>query len=153
MEFRKPDSLKEQIFAKKYVLTKIMYAHCCSVTKLCPTLSDPMDCSMPGFRVLHYLPEFLKFMSIESVMLSSHLLFCLSFLLLTSIFPSIKVFSNESTLCIMWPKCRSFCFSIHPSFEYSGLISCRMDWFDLFDLQGTLKSLLQHHSPKASVLS
>ena len=58
MEFRKPDSLKERIFAKKYIFTKIMYAHCCSVTKLCPTLSDPMDCSMPGFRVLHYLPEF-----------------------------------------------------------------------------------------------
>ena len=151
MEFRKPDSLKERIFAKKYIFTKIMYAHCCSVTKLCPTLSDPMDCSMPGFRVLHYLPEFLKFMSIESVMLSSHLLFCLSFLLLTSIFPSIQVFSNESTLCIRWPNYWSFSFSISPFNEYSGLISFRIDWFDLLAVQGSLKSLLQHHSSKASV--
>ena len=95
---------------------------------------------------------FLKFMSIVSVMLSSHLLFCLSFLLLTSIFPSIKVFSNESTLCIMWPKCWSFCFSIRPSFDYSGLIFFRMDWFDLLTVQGTLKSLLQHDNWKATFI-
>ena len=96
--------------------------------------------------------SFLKFMSIESVMLSSHLLLCPSFLLLTSIFPSIKVFSNESALCIMWPKCQSFCFSVSPSNEYSGLISFRIDWFGLLVVQGTLKSLLQHHSSKASIL-
>ena len=94
----------------------------------------------------------LKLMSIESVMPSNHLIFCSPLLLLTSIFPSIRVFSNESVLRIRWPKYWSFSFSISPSNEYSGLISFRIDWFDLLAVQGTLKSLLQHHSSKASIL-
>ena len=93
----------------------------------------------------------LKLMSIESIMLSNHLILCCS-LLLCSIFPSIRVFSNESALCIRWPNCWSFSFNISPSNEYSGLIFFRIDWFDLLAVQGTLKSLLQHHSSKASVL-
>ena len=91
-------------------------------------------------------------MSIELVMPSNHLILCCPLLLLPSIFPSIRVFSNESVLCIRWPKYWSFSFSISPSNEYSGLISFRMDRFDLLAVQGTLKSFLQHHSSKASVL-
>ena len=94
----------------------------------------------------------LKLMSIESVMPPNHLILCRPLLLLPSIFPSIRVFSNESTLRITWPKYWSFSFSISPSNEYSGLISFRMDWLDLLAVQGTLKSLLQHHSSKASIL-
>ena len=93
----------------------------------------------------------LKFMSIESVMPSNHLILCHP-LLLSSIFPNIQVFSNESVLCITWPKYWSFIFSISPSNEYPGLISIRIEWFDLLAVQGTLKSLLQHHSSKASFL-
>ena len=95
-------------------------------------------------------PNLLKLMSIESVMPSNHLILCCP--LLHSIFPSIRVFSNESTLCIRWPKYWSFNFSISPSNESAGLISFRMDWLDLFAVQGTLKSLLQHHSSKTSIL-
>ena len=91
-------------------------------------------------------------MSIESVMPSNHLILCHSLLLLPSIFPTIRVFSNESALCIRWPKYWRFSFSISPSNEYSGLISFPIDWFDLLAIQGTLKSLLQHHSSKVSVL-
>ena len=91
-------------------------------------------------------------MSIKSVMTSNHLILCCPLLLLPSIFPSIRVFSNESTLCIRWPKYWSFSFNISPSSEYSGLISFRMDWFGLLAVQGTLKRLLQHHSSKSSVL-
>ena len=94
----------------------------------------------------------LKLMSIESVMPFNHLILCHPFLLSPSIFHSIRVFSNESVLCIRWPKYWSFSFSISPSNEYSGLISFRMDWLDLLAVQGTLKSLLQHHSSKASIL-
>ena len=94
----------------------------------------------------------LKLMSIESVMPTHHLILCHPLLLLPSIFPSTWVFSNESVLCIKWPKYWSFSFSITPSNEYSGLISFRMDWLDLLAVQGTLKSLLQHHSSKASIL-
>ena len=94
----------------------------------------------------------LKLMSIESVKPSNHLILCRPLLLLPSIFPSIRVFSSESVLCIRWPKYWSFSFSISPSNEYSGLISFRMDWLDLLAVQGTLKSLLQHHSSKASIL-
>ena len=94
----------------------------------------------------------LKLMSIESVMPSNHLILCSPLLLLPSIFPSIRVFSNESFLCIRWPKYWSFSFSISPSNEYSELISFRMDWFDLLAVQGTLKSLLQHHSSKVSII-
>ena len=95
-------------------------------------------------------PSLLRLMSIESVMLSKHLNLCCPFLVLSSVFPIIRVFSNESALCIRWPKYWSF--SISPSNEYSGLISLRIDWFDLLPVQGTLKSLLQHHSSKASIL-
>ena len=94
----------------------------------------------------------LKLLCIELVMPSNHLTLCRPLLLLPSIFPSIRVFSNELVLCIRWPKYWSFSFSISPSNEYSGLISFRTDWLDLFAVQGTLKSLLQHHSSKASVL-
>ena len=94
----------------------------------------------------------LKLMSIESVMLSNHLILCHSLLLLASIFPKIRVFSNESVLPIRWPKYWSFSFSISPSNVYSGLISFRIDWVDVLPVQGSLKSLLQHHSSKASIL-
>ena len=93
-----------------------------------------------------------KLMSIESVMPSNHLIFCHPLLLLPSIFPSIRVFSNESALCIKWPKYWNFSFNISPCNEHPGLTSFRMDWLDLLAVQGTLKSLLQHHSSKASIL-
>ena len=93
-----------------------------------------------------------KLMSIKSVMPSSHLILCCPLLLLPSIFPSIRIFSNEPALCIKWPKYWSFSFNISPSNEYPGLISFRMDWLDLLAVQGTLKSLLQHDSSKASIL-
>ena len=94
----------------------------------------------------------LKFMSTESVMPSNHLILCHPLLLMYSIIPSIRVFSNELALCIRWPKYWSFSFSISPCNEHSGLISFRMDWLDLLAVQGTLKSLLQHHSSKAAIL-
>ena len=94
----------------------------------------------------------LKLMYVESVMPSSHLILCLPLLLPPSIFASIRVFSSESVLCIRWPKDWSFSFSLSPSNDYSGLISFRMDWLDLLAVQGTLKSLLQHHSSKTSIL-
>ena len=115
------------------------------------TLCDPMDCSTPGLPVHHQLRSLLKLMSIESVMPSNHLLLCRP-LLLPSIFPSIRVFSIESVLRIRWPKDWSFSFNISPSNKYSGLISFRIDWLNLLAVQGTLKSLLQHHSSKASIL-
>ena len=93
-----------------------------------------------------------KLMSIESVMPSNHLIFCCPLLLLPSVFPSIRVFSNESVLCIRWPEYWSFSLSISPSNEHPGLISFRMDWLDLLAVRGTLKSLLQHHSSKTSIL-
>ena len=111
-----------------------------------------MDCSTPGFLVLIIFRSLLKLMSIESVMPSNHLILCYPLLLLPSIFPSIRVFSNESVLCIRLSKYWSFSFSISPSNEYSGLIPFRMDWIDLLAVQGTLESLLQHHSSKASIL-
>ena len=105
-----------------------------------------MNCSTPGFPFHHHL----KLMSIAPVMPSNHLILCHPLLLLPSIFPSITGFSNESVLCIRWPKYWSF--SISPSNEYSGLISFRMDWLDPLAAQGILKTLLQHHSSKASIL-
>ena len=116
------------------------------------TLCDPMNCSMPGFPVHHQLPESIKLMSIKSVMPSSHLIFCRPLLPLPAIPPSIRVFSNESALHMRWLKYWSFSFSISPFNEHPGLISFRMDWLDLLVVQGTLKSLLQHHSSKASIL-
>ena len=122
-----------------------------SVAQSCPTLCDPMNCSTPGLPVHHQLRSSLRLMSIESVMLSSHLILFRPLLLLPPISPSIRVFSNESALLMRWPKYWSFSFSIIPSNEHPGLIF-RMDWMDLLAVQGTLKSLLQHHSSKASVL-
>ena len=106
--------------------------------------------STPGLPVHHQLLDLPKHMSIESLMPSNHLIFCRCLLVLPSIFPSIRVFSNESALGIRWPKYWSFSFSISPSNEHSGLISFRRDWLDLLAVQRTLKSLLQHHSSKAS---
>ena len=111
-----------------------------SVAQSCPTLCDPMDCSTPGFPVHHQLLEFTKLMSIESVMPFNHLIICHPLCLLSSNFPSIRVFSNESVLPIKWPKYWSFSFSISPSNEYSGLISFRMDWLYLLAVQVILKS-------------
>ena len=120
-----------------------------------------MDCNTPGFTVLHHLPELIqsftisrslfKLMSIESVMLSNHLILCHPLLFLPSILTSIRAFSNESAVCIRWPKYWSFGFSISPSNEYSGLISYRIGRIGLI-IQGTLKSLLQHHNLKTSIL-
>ena len=112
------------------------------------TFCDPMDCSTPGFPVHHQL----KLTSIESVMPSNHLILYHPLLLLPLIFPSIRVFSKGWVLRIRWPKYWSFSFSISPSNECSGLISFGIDWLDHLAVQGTLKSLLQHHSPKASIL-
>ena len=117
-----------------------------SVTQSCPTLCDSMNRSTPGLPVHHQLPEF-----IESVMPSSHLILSRPLFLLPPILPSIRVFSNESTLRMRWPKDWSFSFSIIPSKEIPGLIF-RMDWLDLLEVQGTLKSLLQHQSSKSSNL-
>ena len=111
-----------------------------------------MDCSKPGFPVHHQFLNLLKLTSIESVMPSNHLILFCSLLLLPSIFSSIGVFSNESVLHIRWPKYWSFSFSISPSNKYSGLISFRINWLDLLAVQGTLKSLLQCYSSKASIL-
>ena len=112
-----------------------------------------MKCRMSGFPVLHHLPELAQLMSMELVMPSNHLILCCPLLFPPSIFPSIRVFSNELALHTRWPKYWSFSFSISPSDEYSGLTSCRLDWFDFLAVHGTLKSLFQHHSSKASILS
>ena len=109
---------------------------------------QPMDCSTPITK----FQSMLKLMSNELVMPFNHLILCRHLLLLPSVFPSIRVFSKESVLCIRWPKYWSFSFSTSPSNEYSELISFKIDWFDLCVVQGTLKNLLQHHSSKASIL-
>ena len=137
------------IFLFCYVSPSVQFS---AVTQSCPTLCDPMDCSTPGLRVHHQLPEFTQTMPTESVMPSNHLILCHPLLLPPSIFSSIRIFSSESALPIRWPKYWSFRFSISPSNEYSGLITFRMDWLDLLAVQGTLKNLLQHHSSKASIL-
>ena len=123
-----------------------------SITQLWLTLCNPMNSSTPGLLSNTNSRSLPKLRSIESVMPSNHLIFCCPLLLLPSIFPSIKVFSNESVLRIRWSKYWSFSFNISPSSEHSGLISFRMDWLDLLAVQGTLQSLLQHHSSKASIL-
>ena len=123
-----------------------------SVVQLCPTLCDPMNHSTPGLPVHHQLPESTQPMSIESVMPSNHLILCCPLLLLPPIPPSIRVFSNESALRMRCPKYWSFSLSISPSIKHPALISFRMDWVDLLAFQGTLNSLLQHHSSKASIL-
>ena len=129
-----------------------MYIQFSSVTQSCPTLCDPMNHTMQASLSITNSWSSLKLMSIESVMSSSHLILCHPLLLPPSFFPSVGVFCSESALHIRWPKYWSFSLSISPSNEYSGLISFRMDWLDLLALQGTLKSLLQHHNSKASIL-
>ena len=109
---------------------------CCSAVQLCPVLCDPVVCSTPALLVLPISRSLPRFMSTALVMPSSHLILWCPVLLLLSIFPSIKDFSNELAVCIRWPKYWSFSFSISPSSEYSGLISFRMDWFDLLAVQG-----------------
>ena len=127
-------------------MNSVQFSH--SVMSLC----DPMDCSMADLPVHHQLLSLPKLMSIESVMPSNHFILCRTLLLLPSILPSIMVFSNESALRIRWQKYWSFSFNISPSNEHPRLISFRLDWLDLLAVQGTLKSLLQHHSSKASIL-
>ena len=124
-----------------------------SVAQSCPTLCDPMDCIMPGFPVHQQLPELTQtHVHRSSWWCHPTISSCCSLLLPPSIFPSIRVFPNESVLCIRWTKYWSFSFSISPSNEHSRLMSFRMDWLDLLAVQGTLKSLLQHHSSKALIL-
>ena len=123
----------------------------CSVTQLCPTLCDPWTAAHQASRSFTVSLRLLKLMSIESVMPSNHLILCCPLLLLPSIFSSIRVFSNESVLLIRWPNYWSF--SLSPSSEYSALICFRIDWFDPLTVQGTLKSLLQHHNLKVSILA
>ena len=123
-----------------------------SVAQSGPTLCDPMDCNTLGHPVHHQLLEITQTHIHWVVMPSNHLILCHPLLLLPSIFPSIRVFSDESVLPIRWPKYWSFSLSIIPSNEHPGLVSFRMDWLDLLAAQGTLKSLLQHHTSKASIL-
>ena len=120
-----------------------------SVPQQCLILCNPIDCSIPGFPVHHQTPELAQGHVHRVVDPSNQLILCRPILLLSAIPPSIRVFSNESTLHIKWPKYWSFSFSISPSNEHSGLISFRIDWLDLLAVQGTLKSFLQHHSSKA----
>ena len=126
-------------------MTKIQHSSVqfSSVAQLCPTLCNPTDCNTPGFPVHHQLPELAQTHVHRISDANSHLIFCCPLLLLPSVFPSIRAFSNESALCIGWPKYWSF--SISPSNEYSGLISFRIDWFGLLAVQGTLLTLFQHH--------
>ena len=124
----------------------------CSVTQLCLIFATPWIAACQDSKSFTIFQMLLKLMFTESVMPSNHLIFCHPFLLLPSILPRIRVFSNESVLCISWPKYGSFSFSISPSNEYSGLISFMMDWLDFLACQVMLKSLLQYHSSKASIL-
>ena len=136
----------EHLFVQ--TLCWVLGSCCCSVAKSCPTLllqHTRLPCPSLSPRVD-------SFMFIESVMPSNHLILCRPLLLLPSVFPNIRVFSSELALCIRWPKYWSFSSSISLSNEYSGLISLRIDWFDLLAVQGTVKNPLQHHSLKASIL-
>ena len=119
---------------------------------MCPTVCYPTDCSSQASLSFTISQSLLQLMSVESVMPSNHLILCHLLFLLPLVPPSIRVFSNESTLHMRWSKYWSYSFSITPSNEHPGLISFRMDWLDLLAVQGTLKSLLQHHSLKASIL-
>ena len=145
-----PQSLPKSVtFPMSQLFASVQFS---SVAQSCLTLCDPMDCSMPGLPVHHQLPEFTQthvHWVGDAIQLSDPLS---PLLLLPSIFPSIRVFSNESVLCIRWLNFWSFSFSISPSNEYSGIIFFRMDWFYLLEVQQTLKSLLQQHSFKASIL-
>ena len=146
---RSSHTLKSSKFLEIYDFPSVQFS---SVAQLCPTLCNCMEQNMPGLPVHHQFPELLKLMSIESVMPFNHLILCCPLLFLSSIFPSVRIFSNESILPIRWPKYQSFSFNISPFNEYSGLISFRMDWLDLLAVQETLKSLPQNHNSKASIL-
>ena len=136
-------------------LNKLQYFQFNSVQFSCSGVSDsaaPWTAEHQASLSITNSQSSLKLMSIESVMTFTHLILCRPLLLLPSVFPSIRVFSNESVLCIRWPKYWSFSFNISPSNEHSGLISFRMVWLDVLAVQGTLKNLLQHHSSKTSIL-
>ena len=143
---------KSLAFLRVFLLCFELSPQFSSVAQLCPTLYDPMDCSTPGLAVYHQHPGFIQTHVHWVADAIHHLILCCPLLLQPSIFPSIRVFSNESALRIRWPKYWSFSFSISASNEYSRLISFRMDWLDLIAVQGTLTSLLQHHSWKTSIL-
>ena len=134
---------------KKNNSTSLLFS---SVAQSCRVFATPWTAAHQASLSITSSQSLLRLLSIESVMLSSHLILCHPLLLPPSILPSIRVFSNKSVLRIRWPKYWSFSFSISPSNEYSGLISFRMDWLDLLAVQGTLKTLVQHHSSKASIL-
>ena len=154
----KPVSLTSPALAGRFFTTSTTWEaqHSWSVSQFsrqsCLTVCDPVGCSSQASLSITSSWSLLKLMFIESVMPSNHLILCHPLLLPPSIFPSIRIFSNESVLRIRWPKYWSFSFSISPSNEYSGLISFRIDWLDLLAVEATLKSLLQHHSSKASIL-
>ena len=149
-QFSKED-MKMAGICKKWCSTSLIIQFS-SVTQLCPTLCNPTIYSTPGLPVHHQLAEFIQthVHRVGDAIQPSHPLSAL--LLPPSIFPSVRVFSSKSAHCIRWPKYWSFSYSISPSNEPSGLISFRMDWLDLLAVQGTLKSLLQHHSSKSSIL-
>ena len=134
-----------------YYIPAYIYSSVQSLSRVRLTLCDPMDCSMPGFPGTSS-QNLLKLMSMESVMPSNHLILCCPLLFPPSIIPSIRDFSNESVLCIRWPKYWRFSFNMSPSNEYSRLISFRMDWLGLLAVQWILKSLLQHHVQKHQFL-
>ena len=134
------------------IMRGLLGKHFSSVAQSCPTLCDPMNAARQASLSITNSQSSPKLMCIKSVMPSSHLILCHPLLLLPPIPPSIRVFSNESALHMRWPKYWSFSFNISPSSEHPGLVSFRMDWLDLLAVQGTLKSLLQHHSSKASIL-
>ena len=143
----KPTSLRSCAWTGRFFTTQFSSVWSVKSHSFC----NPMNCSTPGFPVLQHSQSLLRLMSIESVMPFNHLNLCCP-LLLPSIFPNIRVFSSELALPIRWTKYWSFSFNISPSNEYSGLVSLRIDWFDLLEVQGTLKSLLQHHGSKASII-
>ena len=149
LDFGEPVWLEKRQLQLAFAMAYVQFS---SVIQSCPTLCNPMDCSMPGFSVLNQLLDFAQTHIIKSMMPSNHLILCHPLLLLPSIFPSNNVFSNKSVLHISWPKYWNFSFSIGPSNEYSGLISFRMDLLNLLVVQGILKSLAQHHSSKPSIL-
>ena len=142
------------VFLKSLKIQELILVLRLSVVVQCPShlqLCNPMDCSMPASLSFTISRSLLKHMSIQSVMTSNHLILCHPLLFLPSIFPSIRVFSSDSAFHIRWPKYWSFSFSISPSNEQPELIFFRMDWLELLAVQGTLKSLLQHHSSKPSI--
>ena len=140
------------VYIYMYIHTHIYFSQSIQLLSCVWLFATPWTAALQASVSIANFQSLLKFMSIKLVMPSNYLILCRPLLLLPSIFPSIRGFSNESALCIRWPKYWSFSFSIIPSNEHPGLISFRMDWLDLLAVQGTLKSLLQHHSSKASIL-